>query len=79
MDYEIDKDQATFFDRIYPSISQRLNSLEKENITIKSQMFELHMERKELNNMINQYKKKIQRVEQFLIKHGLIKLLTKEI
>lgn len=75
---EINKDQANFFDYIYPSISRRLDELEKKDNAKMHMLLEIRLERDELKKMVNQYKKKIQRIEQFLIEHGLIKLLTKE-
>jgi chromosome segregation ATPase len=77
LNISLDKEQASFFDRIYPSLSRRLDDLEKADTHKTHQILELILERRELMKTIDQYKRKIQRVEQFLIENGLIKLLTK--
>lgn len=69
------QDQATFFDRIYPSISQRLQSLEDDRKYTNFHIIELKHEIKVMNEIVKQYKKKIQKIEQLLIEHGLKNLL----
>lgn len=69
------KDQLNFFDYIYPSISRQLDELKKSCHCNEIRIIELHHERKSQGLLINQYKKKIQRIEQMLIEHGLIDLL----
>ena len=72
------KQQMTFFDYIYPCLTRRIDRLEQSLNGMNHRLFEYALERKHLLEHVNQYKKKIQRIEQFLIKHGLIKLLKKE-
>lgn len=72
---EITKDQATFFDRIYPSISKRLDSLETEKINNHYKTKELESEIQIMQLTVDQYKKKIQKIEQLLIKRGLMSIL----
>ena len=71
----MDEDQAKFFDRIYPQISQRLHSLENESKIHHYQLTELRSEIKVMNLTVEQYKKKIQKIEQALIKEGLSNIL----
>ncbi len=73
------KQQLTFIDYIYPKLSQEIDSLKKGHECLNRRMIELVEERKYWIETIEQYKSKIQRIEQFLIQHGLIKLLGKEI
>ena len=72
------KEQLNFIDYIYPDLSRRLNDLQRESDNIVRHMFDVDSQIKNQNRIIEQYKKKIQRIEQFLIKHGFIKLLSKE-
>jgi hypothetical protein len=71
------KTQMTFFDYIYPNISRRLDTLEKENDARYRQILTLQQEKNFMQLMVKQYKTKIQRIEQFLIERGLIELLGK--
>lgn len=71
-------EQVAFFDYIYPQISQRLGDLEQSNINLNYRLLEIEEERKNLLLHVEQYKKKIQRVERFIIEQGLIKLLGKK-
>ena len=71
------KQQLTFFDYIYPRISSSIDDLKQGHKNLSGRMLRLEEERKYLIEMIYQYKKKIQRIEQFLIENGLIKLLGK--
>jgi len=70
-------EQVAFFDYIYPQISRRLDDLERSNVSLNNRLLAIEEERKQLLLHVEQYKKKIQRVEQFLIEQGLIKLLGK--
>lgn len=72
----MNEDQATFFDRIYPTISQRLQSLEDDRKHMNFYIIEFKHELKFMNLTIDQYKKKIQKIEQLLIENGLKHLLT---
>jgi hypothetical protein len=71
-------EQVAFFDYIYPRMSMRLDELEKFNRSNESRLIEIQEERKHLLLEVSQYKKKIQRIEQFLIEKGLINLLGKK-
>lgn len=73
------QEQLNFFDYIYPRISSQLDSLEKSQKSLNNRILCLEEERKYLLEHITQYKKKIQRIEQFLIENGLIKLLGKKL
>lgn len=72
---EMSKDQATFFDRIYPTISRRLHDLESDQKNKHYQMTELRSHVKVMELTVEQYKKKIQKIEQLLIQHGLKSIL----
>ncbi len=65
------EDKATFFDRIYPDISRRLHDLESEQKSVHYCMTEFRSHIKIMELTIDQYKKKIQRIEQALIGRGL--------
>ncbi|HHF7354124.1 TPA: hypothetical protein ACTTVN_000584 [Legionella anisa] len=65
------EDQATFFDRIYPSISRRLHDLESDQKNKHYQITELRSQVKLMELTVEQYKKKIQKIEQLLIQKGL--------
>jgi len=69
------REQLKFFDYIYPSISRQLDDIRKSCENNYRRILEINEERKAQRELIEQYKKKIQRIEQFLIKHGLINLL----
>lgn len=69
------REQLKFFDYIYPSISRQLDEIRKSCEHNYQIMLEINEERKSQRELIEQYKKKIQRIEQFLIEHGLISLL----
>lgn len=69
------KQQMTFFDYIYPSMSRRLDELETDNRLLNDRQCRLSAELEIAKDHFFQYKKKIQRIEQFLIEKGLIKLL----
>jgi wobble nucleotide-excising tRNase len=72
---EMSKDQATFFDRIYPTISQRLYDLEREQKCKHEQLNDLRSQIQLMNLTVEQYKKKIQKIEQSLIDRGLKSIL----
>lgn len=72
---EMSKDQATFFDRIYPTISRRLHDLEADQKNKHYQMTELRSHVKVMELTVEQYKKKIQKIEQLLIQRGLKSIL----
>lgn len=72
------KQQMEFFDYIYPSISRRIDDLEKRVNRNWDNILMLNAERDQYREIIEQYKKKIQRIEQLLIEHGLINLLGKK-
>lgn len=72
------KEQMNFFDYIYPWISREINELKNTNDTSYRLMLEMKASIGLQNEIIGQYKGKIQRIEQFLIKRGLIELLGKE-
>ena len=72
---EISKDQSTFFDRMYPTISQRLHDLEIDQKSKHYEITRLKAEIKVMNLTVEQYKKKIQKIEQMLIKSGLKSIL----
>ena len=76
---ELLKQQLKFIDYIYPSLSQQIDDLKNGHECLNRRIIELIEERKYWIETIGQYKNKIQRIEQFLINHGLIKLLGKEI
>jgi len=67
----------SFFDRIYPKLSAKLDNLEKDNETLHKLLLDIQCDQKINNVHFVQYKKKIQRIEQFLIENGLIKLMDK--
>lgn len=69
------REQLKFFDYVYPSISRQLDEIRKSCENNYQRMLEINEERKSQRELIEQYKKKIQRIEQFLIEHGLISLL----
>ena len=71
----IDAGQANFFDRVYPSISQRLYDLERAQSSHANNERDFRHDIRMMELTIEQYKGKIQRIEQLLIKHGLIHLL----
>lgn len=64
-----------FVDHIYLTISRQLDALTKSDRWVSHEIYELQKANKEKEFEFQQYKKKIQRIEQFLIEHGLIKLL----
>ena len=68
-------EQAKFFDYIYPSISRKLDDLERKLSMHPYQISDLKSQINIQNLTIDQYKKKIQRIEQMLIKLGLLGLL----
>lgn len=72
------KQQMTFFDYIYPSLSQRIDSLEKAVNNLNHKNLETILQRKHLIEHVDQYKRKIQKIERFLIENGLIKLLNQK-
>ena len=72
---EISKDQATFFDRMYPSISRRLHDLESDHKNQHYQITDLRSQIKLMELTVEQYKKKIQKIEQLLIQKGLKSIL----
>lgn len=67
--------QMEFFDYIYPSISRQLDELRKQQDLNFRKISNLIQDKKQDKLVIEQYKGKIQRIEQFLIEHGLISLL----
>ncbi len=71
----MDEIQATFFDRVYPTISHRLNELEKEQKNCHYRMVELKSQIRNMGLTVEQYKKKIQKIEQILIGKGLQSVL----
>lgn len=72
------KEQLEFFDYIYPHISRTLDEVRKQCDLNFKHMVIMQEERKQEKLMIEQYKGKIQRIEQLLIEHGLIKLLGRK-
>ena len=72
---EISKDQATFFDRIYPSISRRLHDLETDQKDKHYRITELRSQIRMMELTVEQYKSKIQKIEQALIRKGLKSVL----
>lgn len=74
----VTEEQGKFFDYIYPSISRRLDELERNHLNNYRLIVDLKSERKVMKQDVLQYKKKIQQIEQLLINNGLIHLLTKE-
>ncbi len=73
------EEQVNFFDYIYPRISSQLDNLSKEQEFLNKRMLAIEEERKHLFETIDQYKRKIQRIENFLIEKGLIHLLGKSL
>ena len=73
------REQMTFFDYIYPLISRRLGDIESKCENIWRHQLRMMEESKYEKLMIEQYKGKIQRIEQFLLEHGLIRLLGKNV
>lgn len=69
------EDQATFFDRMYPQISQRLHDLEQSDKSTHMRLVDMKSHIKVMELTVEQYKKKIQKIEQLLIEHGLTKIL----
>lgn len=69
------EDQATFFDRIYPTITRRLQDLEDDRKNTYFQITDLNHEIKLMKLTVEQYKSKIQKIEQALINHGLKRVL----
>ncbi|MDE1829571.1 MAG: hypothetical protein KGI25_04545 [Thaumarchaeota archaeon] len=69
------EDQATFFDRIYPTITRRLQDLEDDRKNTYFQITDLKHEIKLMKLTVEQYKAKIQKIEQALINHGLKRVL----
>jgi hypothetical protein len=74
----ISKEQCDFFYYIYPSISRKLDEIDKKHSYYERVLIDIKEERKSILELVNQYKKKIQRIELFLIKKGLIELLGKD-
>lgn len=68
-------DEESFFYRIYPSISQRLNDLERDIRHLNFAGQGLRLENMRLMEIVLQYKRKIQNVEQFLLNQGLLDVL----
>jgi len=78
-DEEKRKNQLLFIENIYPSIDKRIKDLEFEVKYLKGNISNLEREKYEEQVYFFQYKNKIQRIEQFLIENGLIKLLGKTV
>ena len=72
------KQQLTFIDYIYPKLSQRIDDMDKQFNALHRKVQGFKLEREYLIDHFLQYKKKIQRIEQFLIENGLIRLLGKK-
>ena len=72
------EEQVVFFDYIYPRMSSQLDNLTKGQESLNRRILSIEEERKYLILTIEQYKNKIQRIEQFLIENGLIHLLGKK-
>lgn len=72
------KEQLEFFDYIYPHISRTLDEVKRQCNLNFERIVIMQEERKQEKLMIEQYKGKIQRIEQLLIEHGLIKLLGRK-
>lgn len=73
--YEELEIKLKFFDYIYPSISLRLNKLESCYSSIKDELNEMRMKNNTNLEHIDQYSKKIHKIEQFIIERGLMYIL----
>ncbi len=69
-------DQLRAFYHVYPSLAAKVKHMEDEIKSLQYQLVRIHEENKTKDVFFKQYKSKIQRIEQFLIEHGLIKLMT---
>lgn len=78
MDEQKLRKQLDFFDYIYPSMQRNIDTLTSEVKNLNMENLELIDKVERLKLDVRQYKAKIQRIEQFLIKKGLIKLLGEE-
>jgi len=71
--------QLNAFYHIYPNMQKKVYDLEKEVENLKWKLIHINEERKYQETIIKQYIGKIQRIEQFLIENGLIRLLGKKV
>lgn len=71
----MDEDKATFFDRIYPELSMRIHQLESDRNLHLNMILGLREQVYDMNNCNAQYKNKVKKIEQMLIKAGLLHLL----
>lgn len=69
-------DQLRAFYHIYPSMAATIKHMEADIKSLQYQIVRMMEESKVKDNFFQQYKAKIQRIEKFLIEHGLIKLMV---
>ncbi len=69
------EEQATFFDRMYPDISRRLHDLEQSDKSTHLRLVDMKSQIRIMELTVDQYKKKIKKIEQLLIELGLTNLL----
>ena len=70
-------DANEFIDKVYLDFSNRLQSLERKDDYLAMKIEQYKEELTKLHHELRQYKGKIQRIEQFLIENGLIRLVKK--
>lgn len=78
-DEEKIKNQLLFLEKIFPSIDKKLKDNEREIELLNNRLNSMISSREKEKEYFYQYKGKIQRIEEFLISNGLIKLLGKTI
>lgn len=78
-DEEKIKNQLLFLEKIFPSIDKKLKYNEREIELLNNRLNSMISSREKEKEYFYQYKGKIQRIEEFLISNGLIKLLGKTI
>lgn len=74
----ITDEEGTFFNRIYPTLSMRLSELDSFDKHQSIEITNLGRHLVEMQDIVYQYKNKIQKIEQALIQYGLINLLKGE-
>ena len=78
-DEEKIKNQLLFLEKIFPSFDKKLKDNEREIELLNNRLNSMISSREKEKEYFYQYKGKIQRIEEFLISNGLIKLLGKTI
>ena len=76
MDQDDILDQLRAFYHVYPSLAATVKRMDDDIRSLQYQLVRLRAEDKIRDDYFVQYKMKIQKIEQFLIEHGLIKLMA---